>query len=1327
MAVFATRGRLASMATVFVSRPPRRPAPPLPSGQLVLDAPPMIGKPQGRGMGQLLMMLPMVGGSAAMAFTFGGSSSGPTRWLMVGVMGLSALGMLGMGASGGGRKEMGFARRDYLRQLAQHRVRVNRVAQQQRETLWYLHPDPDELWSIAASYRLWERRRDDADFCVARIGLGPQALATALVPPATRSLEALEPLSALALRRFITAYTALSDMPAAMAVNGFSRVYVRGDDERAAALVRGMLAQLVTFHAPDDLLVAACVAPERLARWDWLKWLPHALHPQTQDALGAIRLVAATMPGLEAMLQELITDRPRFDPSSQSAFAGPHLVIVLDGGDPAGSDHLLAGSGLEGVTIIDLTGNPPRALDRASVVIDVADRLTSTTMSGATPLGRPDQLPLPAAEMLARQLTPLRLSGDAGPGAPLTATLGIADLLDLGDPYLFEPERTWVVRPNRERLRVRFGRTPDGSAVELDLKESAQDGMGPHGLLIGATGAGKSELLRTLVLGLAIQHSPSSLNFVLVDFKGGATFTRLDRLPHTSAVITNLSDELPLVDRMTDALEGELQRRQELLRKAGNYASLRDYERARATGAPLEELPTLLVICDEFSELLSQKPDFIEMFVKIGRVGRSLGVHLLLASQRLEEGRLRGLDTYLSYRIGLRTFSAVESRVVLGVGDAYELPREPGHGFLKSGTEEMIRFRAAYVSGVHRRPELAAAGGPDAPGIGLLDYGCQYVKPDVVDDDDEPGEDADEAVGESVLDILVDRMHGRGAPAHQVWLPPLHEPASLDMLLPPLATDPELGCTVPAESGLRGALLAVVGLLDRPFDQRRDPLVLDLSGGAGHAVVVGGPRSGKSTMLRALITSLALTHTPAQAQFYCLDFGGGSLGGLRGLPHVGGVAERRDASAVRRTVAEVRQVLADREIRFAERGVDSITAYRKARAEGTVTDDPYGDVFLVVDGWLTLRNEFDDLEEAVTDLATRGLNYGVHVVVSCARWFDLRPSIRDLFNTKIELRLGDPNDSSFLNRRAATNVPENTPGRGINASGLHLLVALPRIDGRATADDLADGVAVLVARVAADWPLPHGAPPVRMLPAIVDYNVLPRGEAGRALAFGVSERDLGPAYLWPTTDPHFLLFGDTESGKTNFLRVIAQRIVEAYRPDQARILLVDYRRTMLGAVPQDNLVGYGTNLPTTTAMIAEVAQSMRERLPGPEVTAEQLRERSWWHGMDLYVLVDDYDLVVGTAGNPLLPLMDYLPQARDIGLHLILARRSGGAGRALYDQVIQQLRDVGTPGLVLSGDREEGPLLGRVRPSVQPPGRGYLVGRRGDEQLVQLALLPPSD
>ena len=356
--------------------------------------------------------------------------------------------------------------------------------------------------------------------------------------------------------------------------------------------------------------------------------------------------------------------------------------------------------------------------------------LHTYAMDHAAQVGAPDRLTVAEAEAVARRLAPLRLAAmSRSSDTPLTAELALPELLGVSATRTTSSvAQNWAPRPNRDRLRVPIGVGTDGCAVELDLKESAQDGMGPHGLLIGATGSGKSELLRTLVLALAATHSSETLNFVLIDFKGGATFSSLDRLPHTAAVITNLADELPLVDRMVDAIDGELMRRQELLRKAGNFASLRDYEKARAGGAPLPPLPSLLIVCDEFSELLSAKPDFIDLFVQIGRLGRSLGVHLLLASQRLEEGRLRGLDTHLSYRIGLRTFSALESRAVLGVPDAYELPRSPGHGYLKFGTEPLTRFKAAYVSGPFRR---AGGGGPGSAGDGgtprVLSYSTHHV------------------------------------------------------------------------------------------------------------------------------------------------------------------------------------------------------------------------------------------------------------------------------------------------------------------------------------------------------------------------------------------------------------------------------------------------------------------------------------------------------------------------------------------------------------------------------------------------------------------------
>ncbi|MFS8478020.1 MAG: type VII secretion protein EccCa [Micromonosporaceae bacterium] len=1309
------------MSTVVVQRPPRRATPEIPSGELTVEAPPEIPQETTGRWPMLLMALPMLTGTLATALMFAGREGGAYSYVVGGMFGLSSLAMLAMswgGYAGMPRKaEMMRARREYLRHLAALRRQVAQTVAQQRTGLCYRHPDPRQLWSTVDSYRLWERRPGDSDFGVVRVATGPQLLATPLTPPVTRPPDELEPMTAAALRRFLDAYSVVPNLPVAVNLRGFARVHLHGAPDRARGLARAVIAQLATFHAPDDLLVAVCAAPERRHRWEWVKWLPHGLHPTKTDALGARRLVASSAKELEELLEELLASRPRFS-ATHASTERPHLLVVLDGGDLGGSAHLAAESGIDGVTVLDLANPPPRLLDRGTLVLDVDGdgRLHTRTIDDQTDIGVADALSEPQTEALARRLAPLRLAAVSSPDTPLATDLGLAQLLHLGDPYSYDPSRGWTPRPDRDVLRVPIGVGADGTPVELDLKESARDGMGPHGLLIGATGSGKSELLRTLVLGLAATHSSETLNFVLIDFKGGATFASLDRLPHTAAVITNLADELPLVDRMTEALSGEINRRQEQLRRAGNFASLRDYERARASGTALAPLPVLLVVCDEFSELLSEKPDFIDLFVQIGRLGRSLGVHLLLASQRLEEGRLRGLDTHLSYRIGLRTFSALESRTVLGVPDAYELPRSPGHGYLKFGTEPLVRFKAAYVSGVYRGPGARSARASDPRASNqVLPYQTHHL-PAPQPPTAQPGDDgqAGEA-GESLLEILVDRLAGQGPPAHQVWLPPLSTPPTLDDLLGPLATEPARGLAV-ANPQLHGRLQVPVAYLDKPYEQRRDLLWLRLDGAAGHVAIVGGPRSGKSTLLRTLITGLALTHTPVEAQVYCLDFGGGSLITLRDLPHVGGVAGRLDTATVRRTVGEVATLLADRERRFAAAGIDSIATYRARRANTVAgpSEDPFGDVFLVVDGWATLRGEYDDLEPVLTDIATRGLAYGVHLVVTASRWTDLRPAIRDLFGSRLELRLGDPSDSE-AGRKAAANVPENVPGRGITADGLHFLAGVPTRSAPETD---------VVAAVAAAWSGPP-APPVRLLPPEVAYASVADAGRGLALPLGLAEADLRPVTVDFAGEPHFLLFGDAECGKSSFLRALAATITARFTPQQARIILVDYRRSLLDEVKTEHLIGYGTTAAQTQELIESVADHMRRRLPGPEVTAEQLRSRSWWTGPECFVLVDDYDLVATGPSNPLLPLLDHLAQARDIGLHLVLTRRSGGAGRALYEPVIQRLRELSSPGLVMSGDPEEGPLLGAVRPGPMPPGRGWLVTRREGVRLIQLAHLPP--
>jgi S-DNA-T family DNA segregation ATPase FtsK/SpoIIIE len=514
-----------------------------------------------------------------------------------------------------------------------------------------------------------------------------------------------------------------------------------------------------------------------------------------------------------------------------------------------------------------------------------------------------------------------------------------------------------------------------------------------------------------------------------------------------------------------------------------------------------------------------------------------------------------------------------------------------------------------------------------------------------------------------------------------------------------------------------------MGIVDRPLEQRREMFVLNLGGAAGHVAVVGGPRTGRSTFARTLVSSIALTTTPLETQFYILDFGGGTFTPFAGLPHVAGVANRNEPDVVRRTVAEISGIIDKREAYFRAQGIDSIETYRRRRAEGRA-DDGYGDVFLVVDGWPTIRAEFDELEQAISGIAGRGLTFGIHVVITTSRWMDFRMQIRDVLGTRVELGLGDPGDSE-IDRRVAANVPKGRPGRGITTTKHHFLAGIPRVDGSGRVEDLGDGVDDMVAKVSAAWHGPRG-PKLRLLPERITLEAI-RTQAGpdeKRVLLGIDENNLEPVGVDVSEESHLYLFGDSDSGKSAMLRGYASEIARLYTPDQAKLFVVDYRRALLGELPPDHLAEYMTTEEQVTAEMEGLTAFLRTRLPGPDVTPEQLRSRSWWSGSEAFILVDDYDLVVTSAGSPLRPLVPLLAQATDVGLHLVVTRRSGGASRSSYEPVLQALRDLASPGIQLSTPPDEGALVGNVRGSLQPAGRGRLVTRDKGNQVVQLAWHP---
>ncbi|MFC7547913.1 type VII secretion protein EccCa [Plantactinospora sp. GCM10030261] len=1344
------------MTQRVVHRPARAAAPREPeSAPLEVVAPPAVPDGGGGLASVMQVFLPIMGGAGMVLMMV--ANQNPI--MMVAGLGMLAATVLGgIGAfvaqRTGAARRFTQQRRRYLDYIDRVREQLRAAAEAQRVAALHRHPDPGVLPDVLRDpHRRWERRLSDPDFLVLRVGRGPDRLWRPVrLSEGDNPLVELDPITLAAARLTVERYRVLDQLPLAVPVTG--TVSVVGAPADTRNVVRAMVAQLVTLHAPDDVRLAWLLGPSADPEFGWIKWLPHCLHPSEFDGPAPRRLVAADQAGLAGLLADEFNQRAtqvgqaRRMGSPRHHYRGDRLVIVADHASAGAADPLAhleddltaAELGIAVVVLVPDRRDEPSHVDvrvtcaAGRVTVEdlrpVADlrgdeeRARRARIGGATD-GTPDPVSLAEIEALARQVSPLRLVPDAVRDAPLEATVDLRSLLGIEDEATYDVPAGWAPRLLPDFLTAPFGVGPAGNAIELDIKESAQHGMGPHGLCVGATGSGKSEVLRTIVLTLVMTHPPDRLGLVLVDYKGGATFAGLEHLPHTAAMISNLSDDAGLVDRLRDALQGEMKRRQQILLDAGQLANITEYNRRRDAGQPLPPLPNLFVVIDEFSELLTAKPDFIELFIAIGRIGRSIGIHQLLASQRLEEGRLRGLESFLSYRLGLRTFNEQESRTVLGVPDAYRLPPLPGSGYLKVDTTVFERFKAAYVSGPYRPP----AGGEVAEAAPLpTEFPMrESARHPVATATEGPEPDAAAApTAPSTLDVVVRRLREHGRRTRQIWLPPLPSAVPLDSITGPVELDPAYGLTVTGVEQ-RGALRIPVGLLDRPTEQRQEPFVLDLAGGAGHVCVLGAPQTGKSTLLRTLIAGAALTHTPHDIAFYCVDFGGGALAALADLPHVGGVAGRLDPDRVRRTVAEVGTLLTEREQLFAARGIDSIESMRRMHREGRLPELAAADVVLVVDNYPVLKTDFEDLAEIVQDIGARGLGFAVHLVLTAGRWADLRLQLQAVIGARVELRLNDPLDST-IKRSAAENLRADTPGRCLTQEELTAHVALPRIDGSDDPRTLQKGLDDLVQRVAAGWSGPR-APAIRMLPTRVEYAaVAAHAPADGRVRLGLDEAELRSTVLdLFGADQHLLVFGDSASGKTSLLRLLVHDLTSQFTDEQVVFAVIDQRRTLLDVVPEPYLGAYAGTAPAAQGLVNGVCGELRNRLPPDDVTIEQLRNRSWWKGPEVVVLCDDYDLLPTGGAGPLAPFLEFLSQSRDLGFHLVVARRSGGAGRAMHEPVPQRMREVGCAGLLLSGERQEGQLWPQAFLSIQPPGRGRLIRRGRRPTLIQLAYVEPAD
>ncbi|WP_406087134.1 FtsK/SpoIIIE domain-containing protein [Kitasatospora purpeofusca] len=1188
----------------------------------------------------------------------------------------------------GNRKqhEEAVARYEARRRVLEQEVRT--AADRERRVRGVAGPDPATvaLTATGPGGRLWERRRHDPDHLVLRIGTVDQPSVKEIDDPARDENHRLVRWS-------------IPDVPIGIEVAEFGVVGVAGTESSVQALARWLVAQAAVLHSPRDLRVVVLSDRSRADGWAWVRWLPH-LRPPGGGA-GPVVAVGNDPESTANRISELVARiqaRRRVLGSSmgKAMFNEPDVLVIADGArqlrDVPGMVQVLTEG--PGVRVFSVCLDAQERLlpeECGTVVLAAGHRLT-VRRTGAPDLTevRADLVGAGWCEQVARALAPVR---DVSPehDAGLPQLVRLLDLLRLEPPDPAALLARWRRRPAATSFLLGTGY--DGP-LTLDLVRD-----GPHALVAGTTGSGKSELLQSFVASLAAANRPDELTFVLVDYKGGSAFRECAELPHTLGMVTDL--DAHLVERALESLGAELRRRERLLADVA-AKDHPEYRSKRVADPTLPPLPRLLLVIDEFATLVREVPDFVPGLIGIAQRGRSLGIHLVLATQRPSGAVTSDIRANTNLRIALRVTDSTESQDIIDTSEAVHIPAStPGRALVRLGHRSTVPFQSAWAGSA--RPDAAGAAAAERPrgpvratGLSWTGLGRPLALPLAAGDPAAPA-----APVPTDLQALVAAAREAAAalddftPQPSPWLPALPEEVQLDevtALLPP-----------PGDAALP---VVPYALEDVPQLQQRRVATVDLAS-FGHLYVIGAPRSGRTQVLRTLAGSVARTASCADVHLYGIDAAGGGLAALNALPHCGAVVSRHDQERLERLLHRLTAELTRRQELCSERNAAGLNELRAALPK----PERPAHVLLLIDGWDALSGLLDDhdngrLADLVTRLLREGAAAGIHVVATSERSL-LGGRLAAHNDHKLLLRQGDRNDYQLVGL-SPSKVPAGIPaGRGWHTlSGTETQVALlaPGAGGREQARALA---AIGAESTRRDSAVPAGLRPfpVAALPRSVDfaeaYAAVPE-ESRRPLwgLLGLGGDDAGPVGVDLTgAAAAFAVLGPPGSGRSTALASLAVSLLAG----GTGLVVLAPRHSPLRALARHARVRVLTDADPS----AQDVQAALDALTGPRV-----------------VVVDDADLLAAPACDRV--LKEVAAFGRDRGLGLVYAGSADALQLAMGSWLSAAKR--ARRGLLLGPKSlQEGDMIGVRLPvhlirATPVAGRGWTTGRGGEAMAVQVPL-----
>ncbi|GAA1744673.1 FtsK/SpoIIIE domain-containing protein [Nostocoides vanveenii] len=1155
---------------------------------------------------------------------------------------------------------------------------VRHAHDREREQLLNVHPSVAQCVQAAASLSpvMWSRRPEHPEFLQTRLGIGAVEPKCIVERPKRVGVPECVDKVVAAHQSLLT----LRDAPVVADLRSVGGIGLSGDRGPVDDVARALVAQIAILHSPAEVVLCVLTSSAGRQRWSWLEWLPHVASPHSPvsqhlvaDAISGTSLLGqiedvidvrrqasgataaargplvkdedrpqSPLPAVVVIVDESLVDRGRL---TRVAERGPDFGVFVVW--VATSRHVIPGAcrtfvdigstnPVAGMVRTEKTLNPLHCegLDLATAA-QVARQLAPVTDSGA-PTDDDSDVP--------RSVPLVALYDDASPDDPEAVLAGWRENGSLtvrdGTPALA------VGRP--AGLRALVGHT-GSEKFALDLRT-----QGPHALVGGTTGAGKSEFLQAWVLGLARAYSPDRVAFLFVDYKGGSAFARCVDLPHTVGMVTDLSPYL--VQRALKSLRAELRFREHLLNDRGKK-DLIDLERTGDPDCP----PSLIIVVDEFAALVGEVPEFVDGVVDVAQRGRSLGLHLILATQRPAGVIKDNLRANTNLRIALRMADESDSSDVLGTPMAAHFdPGTPGRGAAKTGPGRIMQFQSAY-------PGSRTPATPQAPPIQVssLDFGAgrSWTPPAVKSAPAPVATDLDRITAS----IAAAAQLGRVPAPRKPWLDSLADIYNLRLL------------TQRSDDAL------VLGVLDDPENQRQiaEHFRPDVD---GNILYYGATGSGKSAALRTLAAAAAILPRGGVIHVYALDFASGALASLETLPHVGAVIRGEDEERIRRLIRRLVAVVDERTERFSAVRAATLKDYRELAG---APNEPR--ILVLVDGFGAFRSEYegsihlDAVYTAFLKIVGEGRALGIHVAMTADRPNAVPTTVAASFLRRVVLRQADEDGYLALGVPRDILTPASPPGRALQADKPQEL-QLAIFGGERSVAVQARLLEELAQTVA--HKLPVRPEPVRALPALITAAQVPASVAGRPVV-GVSDESLQPIGFDPSGP--ILVAGGAQVGKTSALRWFAESLHRAY--PRAELFHFSHRKSPLSGLA---LWRESQHDPEQSVQLASrLASSLAS--PPPDT------------GPGVVVIIENLPAFVDGPVDDALRELAVLAKKHG---HPIVAD-GDTSDWTTYSDLLREFRSART-GLVLKPSTDDADNLlntptPRTRPADFPPGRGYWI------------------